>query len=119
MKAEELMIGDWVKLCNSKGEWIDNSKIDANLFSIALRDGEDGVIHFEPIELTPEILEKNGFIKYDDSLVPNYIDFTHTRSFFSIHNCRIWNGVVIKSVHELQHALRLSRENDIATNFQV
>ena len=54
------MIGDWVKL--SKGNW-------SKIVQVGLTDIEmiaESVYLAEPIPLTPEILDKNGFIKDKD-----------------------------------------------------
>lgn len=57
LKCGSLMIGDWVKL--SKGNW-------SKIVQVGLTDIEmiaESVYLAEPIPLTPEILEKIGFIK--------------------------------------------------------
>ncbi len=122
MEAKELMIGDWV--------WYDNQPHQIRELGIfgENRDGEDypavcvgkpngiGLIlerdEIEPIPLTSEILEKNGFTKEPDADGSHYrfilID-GHTK--FSILYARSvfqWLGPLdFKYVHELQHALRL------------
>ena len=125
MKAEELMIGDWVQVdYRDKAVQVTgvlDKAIYANVVSPLSED------EFKPIPLTPKILEKNGFEK---------LDFSH----FQIGDRRLvldadgrwdgplsWHWVVtemdtnakgqpvvldyyvatINYVHELQHALRL------------
>lgn len=120
MKANELMIGDWVKLMNPKGECIDYVKIDANLFGIFLRDGEEGFVRFEPIPLTPEILEKNGFekicLKFGQviySLADDYYDLEAEEITDSIWRIEYFNveasfpscRELVSFVHEIQHFL--------------
>ena len=77
----------------------------------------------EPIPLTADILEKNGFEKiYDEYKLPNYrIKWkSYTKLFFTVFTGvdGFWNhvglGVIIGGVpatldyvHDLQHALRL------------
>lgn len=120
MKASELMIGDWVKLMNPKGECIDYVKIDANLFGIFLRDGEEGFVRFEPIPLTPEILQKNGCTMIDKGDYgewhikenPNIPLWQHTEFI-------IFGGIEIHFVHELQHALKLCELDDLADGFKI
>lgn len=121
MKATEIQIGDWVKLMNPHGEWIDNVKIDMKLFSIFLRDGEEGFIRFEPIPLTAEILEKKGWIfmegqEYSTFPVPNKWVYQFVPFALKVNGdtYSIANTFTIKYVHELQHALRLCGLNDIA-----
>ena len=141
MKANELMIGDWVcledenlpikeryfnieYLAISAGvSWV-NQGTNA---PIGLGDGESLIPVFideiSPIPLTPEILEKNGFIKGDTMDLGDEI---YCVKLFNIHydneERQFWvcnffeseygtmeiNDIFqIKYVHELQHALRL------------
>lgn len=141
MKATELMIGDWVKI---KGH-LDYDKVqeiarDENMqwyISFACSATLFRAYEFEPISLTPEILEKNGFemFKYD-GWVHYYRIFGNSAIPFVLHsmiggemlsqevdifststdtNC----GIEINYVHELQHALRLCGLNKLAENFKV
>lgn len=112
----ELMIGDWV--------WYGNQPHQIRQLGIfgENRDGDDypavcvgkpngvGLIlernEIEPIPLTPEILEKSGFVKNDNkfTLIEGHTSFSlkYARSVFQ------WLGPLdFKYVHELQHALRL------------
>ena len=57
MKAEELMIGDWVMLYGRPrkvGIIYDHERVEVDCT-------EEDCSEIEPIPLTPEILEKNGF----------------------------------------------------------
>lgn len=128
MKASELMVGDWVNL--SKGNFSENRQVGlVDIEMIA-----ESVYLAEPIPLTPEILEKNGF-KFDGSgqcsmmflSEPRYsegqrfniyVGFKHkTIEVFVAHpiekspNWRKINKAYLEVcgpyVHELQHALRL------------
>lgn len=132
MRIEELSIGDWV--CYT-GKCIDgigpNRKIthierDTCGFLIGL---DYGAFHYSsakiedivPIPLTPEILEKNGFVRKDKYRFVN-IDMLSTvekygTKYYDYHNIYkkgkayrpIRVGVDnIKYVHELQHAMRLA-----------
>lgn len=122
MKADELMIGDWMQHAN--GNYFRVTRIDK---------WGDGSTHFacghphlweynnkfSPIPLTGEILEKNGFVKQDyDGWV---ISEKFGRRFIS-YRTDYFDGLLkilyaeepfcdlclkIKYVHELQHALRL------------
>ncbi len=122
MKAEELMIGDWVmplRECIGKpcqvvsidGEtntcWIDSDEY-SGLLSCS---------DVERIPLTPEILEKNGFKKEGSWFVieDDYYDVSireitdsiwrvkYCNTEFSVFDCVLH----IAFIHELQHALRL------------
>ncbi len=127
METNRLMIGDWV-LHDGEPYQIRQLGIYGEN-----RDGEDypavcigkpkgiGLIverkEIEPIPTTPEILEKNGFVKdncgemtleLDDALgtteivlVPSYNEGYY---WWKVSNELITK---IKSIHELQHALRL------------
>lgn len=138
MKANELMIGDWVKTP------VDMGKIQAinatclpNFQTVEVwhKRYEDGrrasdyicdPLDLQPIPLTPEILEKNGF-----SLVEVGDNGTGTPSQYrnrfekwllkttwkdvalwydrlaKYYNVATMEGARIHYIHELQHALRL------------
>ena len=80
MKANELMIGDWVYGCTDPYSPDEEQKkypvkvirIDADGDTYTMGDSpsddpyDDEWWNLEPIPLTPEILEKNGFIKDKD-----------------------------------------------------
>lgn len=83
----------------------------------------------EPIPLTAEILERNGFElrngffyhRIDDK--PHHYDFklenggVFTSEGYTLQCC-IYH-FTIRYVHELQHALRLCGLNDLADNFKL
>lgn len=124
MKATELMIGDWVQVPSELNRY----KMLRSTFDM------DEAILYEPIPLTTEILEKNGWYHdkfhgsygrqamridgcYQDELpkgVDNALSFAQWSidKKFMYHFLEIfmWVGSVhlkIEYVHELQHALRL------------
>ena len=121
MKANELMIGDWVQ-----GFLPDtNSKVVGilNDIQIAIIGGgaymELDVDDLQPIPLTPEILEKNGFVLSKESSRKPY-QLRDNSIYVSVIkgrlNARYYekfgkpiNAMQIDCnyVHELQHALRL------------
>jgi hypothetical protein len=123
MDAKDLMIGDWVLY---RGDPIMIWEIDEYYDRVNTEpDGYNGITCVEisdinPIPLTPEILEKNGFVRhaaYDGWLISDdngggiieyrtdYFDgmlrINYTKKPFS----KI--SIKLKHVHELQHALRL------------
>ena len=109
MKAIDLMVGDWVK-----------SRIGMNIKIVSI--DHDYPIVYEPIPLTLEILEKNGW--KETEYWHEYQDGKNT-----IQCClpdmrgRI-NGVEIENfkceyVHQYQHLLRLCGLNELANNFKV
>lgn len=115
MKAEELMIGDWVhyrgtniqvtSLYDKGGSneigWSDKERVWVNADNV------------EPIPLTAEILEKNGFIKSEeDQILMGGIGFAIIYGGYK----RLEEDKFLKYgdniyptryVHQLQHALRL------------
>ena len=134
MKANELMIGDWVHLKAHRGfeaqdiqvatipdgssekhyghigAWVKSEDND-------FRDIED--TRLEPIPLTSEFLEKNGFRRNFDSVEKRY---TYISNFFPLiiieEKKKWWFGTYdtamellyilqIKYVHQFQQALRI------------
>lgn len=113
MKAEELMVGDWILYGDKPVKVLqlsENSKYD----------------WVKPILLTTEILEKNGwvFMKGQDySTFPVPSKWTYQFVPFTLRvdgeTYNVVNTFTIKYVHELQHALRLAGLNDLADSFKV
>ena len=120
MKANELMIGDWVYL---------PSIMSDDKYPVQVLEIQDDCIkyysggkkmmvlfeHIEPVPLTPEILEKNGFTHYDvtdfwiwkeESSEPIHLDNYDEDGWRLRINC---DNIPCecKYIHQLQHALRL------------
>ena len=145
MKATDLMIGDWVKI---KGH-LDYDKVreiakDENMqlyISFACSATLFRAYEFEPIPLTPEILEKNGWSLdpvlqcytstplwlYGEGSINLLLQFPTKQSAGSL---KIIDNQKIRSlsdftwkdrlyIHELQHALRLCGLDKLADNFKV
>lgn len=112
MKAEELMIGDWIQIVPDapampneyhRVDWIRTGEMGLDNRRIVTYP------YIQPIPLTPEIL-KNGF-RYND------LPFVQSWEQFGLSlylggdsyriNCGQNVAIVIDSVHQLQHALRL------------
>ena len=135
MKATELMIGDWV------GRVFDDKRIDYRQVDW-IRTGEIGMRYqkvwaigcIEPIPLTAEILEKNGWERDIDK------EWEYNNSHILPHYCYQWEKRNVKiemyaglegftisliigrrfyAVHELQHVLRLYGLDELADNFKV
>lgn len=118
MKANELMIGDWLKHYN--GTPMQVTKITTEHFACA----ENGGVNcweynnkFEPISLTSEILEKNGFEGIKEGRFPSLRNY-YNDIIFQLEeikeegNCKslyIFKNIPILYVHQLQHTLRLCR----------
>lgn len=103
MKVEELSIGDWV---------IDGENI-AQITSITC----DGIIEttfneysnieaIEPIPLTPEILEKNGFVYNNLPFVQAWEQNGLSIYGDGLINCGQNVSLKCQYVHQLQHILR-------------
>lgn len=144
IRCKDIMVGDWV--ANRNGSPMQIVAVDEdNAYACEGNEerpwifGDNEGYEPQPIILTPEILEKNGFKK---------IDFSHYQI-----NDRIlvldadgkWDGEVswhwvvtemstnskgqnvaldyyvatLNYVHELQHALRLCGLNELADNFKI
>ena len=119
MKAKELMIGDWV-LDGDVYTQVTSITCDGNIETT--RNEHSNIELVEPISLTPEILEKNGFEDIGDDtwqLTERpcwfWVDFlnrcygcdfdTSTYEYEDIERRLHLRGV--PSVHELQHSLKL------------
>lgn len=121
MDAKDLMIGDWVmtEVGIMRVAQIFKNHIDCN---VPTGSKIWKITTIEPIPLTPEILEKNGFKRVRDklgrvfySIADDYFDLTIdeiTDSIWCIEyddleahfpTCRN----LVAHVHELQHVLRL------------
>lgn len=124
MKANELQIGDYV---NYRGQIIKVTSLydKGGSNEVGWSDKESVWVNadnVEPIPLTPEILEKNGFEKvYDKYKLPNYrIKWnSYTDLYFTVFTGvdGYWNPIglnvitgglpaTVDYVHQLQHALR-------------
>lgn len=118
MKANELMIGDWItskkwtektfKLTriNDSGKFFYGITVDGSLI------GPFFIEELEPISLTPEILEKNGFefnwrwrLKGHDLWLSQSGD--EYRVYVNEDDDKRDNFCWIKFVHELQQVIRL------------
>ena len=115
MKANELMIGDWVKCTDPRCEGHQVDLIDNGNEEVGL-DGEiDNFENIIPIPLTPEILEKNGFKNRGAQFFCDNIgmiwwkDNIFMFSKYTRHEDLPTENISINIgyVHELQHALKL------------
>lgn len=122
MKANELMIGDWVEVIqNSEKHFAQVQMIDGYGDNATSNECICDAIYYSidelnPILLTTEIFEKNGFEQTNDD---HFFDGDEYYAFdddFDIHiddtgnfEIRTVDGqtIKIKYVHELQHVLRI------------
>lgn len=108
LKVTDLMVGDWV--------YIKDYPMTAQPMQVREEHFVRSLVEFEPIPLTPKILEKNGFethqsgvrmfFEHDDYRLCYYLNSSnHFTSFNNIDGSLVQK--VIANVHQLQHALRL------------
>ena len=123
MRIEELSVGDWVRHTFYEDN-LQIKRIDGESERLLVGKGLMSVSchldHFEPIPITAEILEKNGFEYEDDG--NDAVIFLCCDQFWArlcvgdtfwqvgIHNEDRLDAVVcnVKHTHQLQHALRLA-----------
>ena len=125
MKARDLMLGDWVRVTDDDtdesfvGRVSEFEQVDKRYYNVHVSDDEDSFGYpfdedcIEPIPLTPEILEKNGWERDDER---NF--WIHDSGFAIEDGCdgrnRYWwrAGDIpvapINYVHDLQHCLKVS-----------
>lgn len=125
MKAQELMVGDWVEIQDTP-KYYKVFGIDILAKGDACRlTFEDYVVEtwcdrVKPIPLTEDILKANGW-EYDE------IDYAWwCKGFTNIYKDKggfhfYLDGIEIRlaHVHELQHALRLCGLADVANNLKI
>lgn len=105
MNVKELMIDDWVLYDNEphKIQGVSYGEV-----TIECWPKDEGDI--EPIPITTEILEKNGFVneEVDPDELLSYFRWDNGDIHVSIYNnFNYISDLHIHHVHELQHALRL------------
>ena len=146
IKCKDLMCGDWCRDGHGFPMQITNVGED---YAYATFDGLEGD-HWEfddedckpsPIEITPELLDSNGWMR-ESYMLPPYASFVRTNYFvkdegnthleLKSNTLTIWfdykensDGVYsdilipVKYVHQLQQVLRLAGMTELANNFKV
>lgn len=113
IKISDLSIGDWVRYRDR--EWIVCSLYQfTEEVGLWRKDSQlcEYVADIEPIPLTPEILEKNGISKTYES--DEYAVYKGEGFNVTEYYTELWefekhrNRLMIRNVHQLQHALRLA-----------
>lgn len=138
MKCSELQIGDYVFVKPSmmliKIDAVHHKKVGYHAVTHKLNWVRMDLL--EPITLTLEILERNGFVlkkkwaqkgnfgdnplimwHYDDDI--NTRDFKHELEIHQNDTGKVHVSIQCDYVHELQHALRLCRLNELPDNFKL
>ena len=107
MKAKDLMIGDWVYLVKDYGRV---KKDILKLDILELYRVSDGMLEVEPMPLTPEILEKNGWQNDEGCFLVDDANIYLNTSCAYLYASDTGNESVlfpVRYVHEFQHVLRL------------
>ena len=132
MLCKELQYGDWVSAGGGLPMQITNVGEDYAYATWEENEGDpwefnDKDEQPQPIMLTPEILEKNGFIKVNsqryDYGYPDtdcYVKVNPKKNMIHVNGRNANSNLYSHSfVHELQHALRLCGLNELADNFKI
>lgn len=128
MKAEELMIGDWVY-----DGCINRQVTDSLIYDMCENYSQEECDEIISIPITLHVLECNDFVwsdvgdfcrsnKNSPEQIYISVSFKHDGSVrhVEIKNMRCHcNYDNIEYVHEFQHALRLCGLNDLANNFKI
>lgn len=113
MKVEELMTGDWY--------WweAEGKKYPLQVTKDTFKLMDEDISNFQPIPITKEILEKNGFEGIKEGRFPSLRNH-YNDIIFQLERieeeryCKIlyiFKNIPICYVHELQHALKLCKIN--------
>ena len=132
IRCRALMVGDWC--CDRHGFPMQITNVGDDYAYATFEGNEGDPWEFddkddqpEPIPLTPEILEKNGFIKVNsqryDYGYPDtdcYIKVNPKKNMIHTNGRNANSNLYSHSfVHELQRALRLCGLNELADNFKI
>lgn len=128
MKANEIQIGDWITMAGDPGKVTYINCDDGDRVGTTTQYWPQIVECYEPIPLTAEILEKNGW-KLRNSYPTEYelIQEEYAHCYYDVKHkhciIEIWGettiDILLDCVHELQHALRLCGLNELADNFKL
>ena len=115
MKAEELMVGDWVYIRDC--ETIE--RVESITQKVIYTDASDDIMldDVNPLPVTPEILEHNGFKLehyWQLEIGPRvYVHYLMDAKVLQIRNGANYMICDCAAVHELQHAFRQFFKKDI------
>ena len=116
MKNKELSIGDWVCYGQKRKAvvvWLGTDRCRILVGSITGDEiVEETYDNIDPIPLTPEILEYNGFNTcefYSELIIDERRIMCDCHNISILHGDHVDLDTPIEYVHELQHALKLCR----------
>ncbi len=118
LKISDLSVGDWVK-ASGVAKRVHSIEFQNGAYFVNFSDPDTNsgdYLHapfIEPIPITPEILETNGWERNDEDLDMEYYGdptsgIAHTKGTFHYRVESPEVSVVCYFVHQLQHALRLA-----------
>ena len=132
MKCKELMVGDFC--CSGHGFPMQITNVGDD-YAYATFEGNEGEPwefddkdeQPQPIPLTPEILEKNGFVKvnsqrydYGNPDTDCYVKVNPKKNMIHVNGRNANSNLYSHSfVHELQRALRCCGLWNLANNFKI
>ena len=124
IRCKDLMVGDYI--ANRNGSPMQIVAVDEdNAYACEGNEdrpwifGDDEGYEPQPIILTPEILEKNGWwYDVEDMWLHYKVDFGIERRNGGFQ-CYEINQIKLDSVHQLQQTLRLCGLNELADNFKI
>ena len=124
LSVKELMVWDWC--CDRHGFPMQITNVGDD-YAYATFEGNEGDPwefddkdnQLQPIILTPEILEKNGWwYDVEDMWLHDEVNFI-IEKWYGRFQCFDINQIKLDSVHELQRALRCCGLWDMADNFKI
>lgn len=124
IRCKTLCVGDWV--ANRNGSPMQIIAVDEdNAYACEGNEerpwifGDNEGYEPQPIIITPEILEKNGWLyNVEDMWLHEEVGF-FIEKFKGRFQCYDINQIKLDSVHELQQTLRLCGLNELADNFKI
>ena len=124
IRCKDLMVGDYV--ANRNGSPMQIVAVDEdNAYSCEGNEERPWIFgdyegrEPEPIILTPEILEKNGWWYDSDDMWQHEEVGKKKTKWNGRFQCYDINDIKLDSVHQLQQTLRLCGLNELADNFKV
>ena len=123
IRCRDLMVGDWC--CDKHGFPMQITTVSDDYAYATFEGNEGDPWEFDdkddqpqPIILTPEILEKNGWwYDVEDMWLHDEVDFGIER--WKGFQCYNISQIKLDSVHQLQQTLRLCGLNELADNFKI
>ena len=124
IRCKDLMVGDYI--ANRNGSPMQIVAVDEdNAYAWTGNEerpwifGDNEGYEPQPIILTPEILEKNGWWYYSDDMWQHEEVGFYIEKWDGRFQCYDITDIKLDSVHQLQQTLRLCGLNELADNFKI